>query len=655
DSDFDFMAIENDVQESQENEIANPVRTGFPPFEAVVSVSALDKVEDSKEEAEHDLDAPDIEALMKLAENESVTESASNEQIIEDEASSDAQEAMEDKPSVAQQAMEDKPVEINQEQEVGTESITSLSGGDINLNEENKDMESENDIIQDNHDNNAEAQPEVNLNPLDGNTANDELDDEKTIIASPEDFETMLSESTPQAEQTTEPESVQNEEPVAEAVLEEPSVAEQAMEDKPAVEVSQEKLQVEDIQFKATVQASDEAVLDASSEAVLEEPSAAQQAMEDKPSVAQQAMEDKPAVEVPEENIQAEDIQFESTVQASAEAVAKEPAVEVPEENIQAEDIQFESTVQEVAPAEEQVLQPEGLQNEELPADVEEQTLVDSPVEGLPQGLQNNEAPLDAEQAMEDKSAEQYQPESIGEGLELNPPVELSSETEVDDEKTIVLEPTNSAFSDKGDQSDEIPAVQEAMAEGLDDAEQTLSDSDNQGGLDLVDSSQESASEDVSDASEETIMAAPGDNPAETNRMKYTGDINELIEKPVPTEIPEERIKSLVFLYANSDETLCAEILNTMDVICLKSETKPMFIKRPVVKVCEPHVRGDSAQELIAEHSALGLICVGDMPSEIIYDIENVFNTKKMFFKHVNKESFNHELIVDIVADLILI
>ncbi|MBU2529661.1 MAG: hypothetical protein KKD35_01375, partial [Elusimicrobia bacterium] len=94
---------------------------------------------------------------------------------------------------------------------------------------------------------------------------------------------------------------------------------------------------------------------------------------------------------------------------------------------------------------------------------------------------------------------------------------------------------------------------------------------------------------------------------------------------------------------------------NTMDAICLKSATKPMFIKRPVVQICGSDLRGASAQALVTEHGALGIICVGEMPSEMIYDIENVFANNKMVFKNITNENFSHELIVDIITDLILI
>ncbi len=594
-SNLDFMAFENDLQAQEDveqadlNETENPARTGFPPFEAVPSVSALDKEEDLQEEdSNQDSDAPDIEALMKLAENEA------------DSASADT------------------------EQEVETESNANLQGGVMDLNEEDKDIESGNEDIQNNQDVNPEVQPEVNLNPLDGNIADNEPDDEKTIIASPEDFKTMLSESSS---------------------------------------------------------------------------SDAEQAMEDKPSDAEQAMEDKP-----QENIKAEDIQFESTVEEAPQAEEvqpeglvnnEEPAVETsvdneqaiedkPQENIQAEDIQFEPAVQEEVVGEEPAI---------------EQSITEEPViesiletaEQLSQGLQNSEASEEESGAISEEAG------AIGatsEGLELNPSIELSSEA--DDEKTIVLEPNHSTFSDNAGQSEQdIPGaigatgvVTEAMedkpsdaeqamedkpsdaeqamedkpaeAGNLNDANQTLSDANPvEESLSLV--QPESLSEDVKpeeaepDASEETIMAAPGDNPSQTNRAKYTLNINELIERQVPEGIPNGRIKTLVFLYTTTEEALCAEILNTMDAICLKSETKPMFIKRPVVKVCEPHLRGDSAQALVVENGAMGLVCIGDLPSEMIYDIENVFNIKTMFLRHIEKEKFSRELIVDMVVDLILI
>ncbi|MCK5582396.1 MAG: hypothetical protein KAI33_01320, partial [Elusimicrobiales bacterium] len=235
------------------------------------------------------------------------------------------------------------------------------------------------------------------------------------------------------------------------------------------------------------------------------------------------------------------------------------------------------------------------------------------------------------EPVVAEASADEPQENVQAEGLELNPSIELSSQG--NDDKTLVLESAHSILSDESSQ----------QKEGLSDdetAEQSAAVNEGDG---------------QEDAGEATIMAAPGDNPALRSVIKYDGNIEDLIEKQIPQDIPDERIKPLVFLYTIGDEGLCADILNTMDTICLKSETKPMFIKRPVVKVCEPHMRGDSAQTLVSENEAMGIICVGDMPSEMIYDIENVFSTNKSYFQHINKESFNHELIVDLVADLILI
>ncbi|MCK5357990.1 MAG: hypothetical protein KAJ48_06305, partial [Elusimicrobiales bacterium] len=211
DSNLDFMASEDDLHPQENalqpdmNEDENPARTGFPPFEAVPSVSALDKEEDSPEEASvQDTDAPDIEALMKLAENEAEVN------FVETEVSKFAD---------IEQVMPE-----NNEQEVETESIPNLSGGVMNLNEENKDLESANESVQNNQDANAEVQPEADLNPADENIPDNEPDDEKTIIASPEDFKTMLDESAPSAqEQAMDDKPKEESEPV---VAEEPAVQE---------------------------------------------------------------------------------------------------------------------------------------------------------------------------------------------------------------------------------------------------------------------------------------------------------------------------------------------------------------------------------------------------------------------------------------------
>ncbi|MCG2725751.1 MAG: hypothetical protein L6420_05770 [Elusimicrobia bacterium] len=486
-SNLNLMTFENGLLKTQEtatesdmNESINLSRTGFPPFEVVPSVSALDKEKDSqkKESLEQNqyLGAPDIETLMKLAENEYDDKSVAAEQII----------AFDGRKLGKSGDM--------QKQEIAAESVTNLSGGFMNFDEENKDLKSENDSIQNNQNSDADVQSEAILNPVNENVSNNEPAasqgiSEKTIIAGPEDFKTMLSESSVKTDQ-------------------EASDGEQAM---------------------ATP---------------LKSPDAEQQAME------------------------------------------------------------------------------------------------------------ANSGEIEAEKASEENTDNQ----SSESGLELNAPVELSSEA--DDDKTIVLEPTHSVFSDEVSQSpQEIPA--EAMAAPLkpaDTEQQTMSDGPGAvEGLSLVQSSFQSDSDDVPDAGEETIMAAPGDNPSQTNRMKYVGNIKDLVEKQIPDGIPDERIKPLIFLYTISDEVLCAEILNTMDAICLKSESKPMFVKRPLVKVCEPEMKGDSAQALVTEYGAMGLICVGDMPQEMIYDIENVFNTNKIFFRHIERENFNYSFIVDIISDLILI
>ncbi len=143
--------------------------------------------------------------------------------------------------------------------------------------------------------------------------------------------------------------------------------------------------------------------------------------------------------------------------------------------------------------------------------------------------------------------------------------------------------------------------------------------------------------------------------PSHTIRRQFTGDIHQIIERRPPDNVPEERIKPLVFLYAMNEEPLLGEVLNAMDEICLKSETNPMFVKRAKVLVIGSGMEGNYAEALVKDNNALGLICIGSVPSEVVYEIENVFNTSKIFFKHISAQNYSYDYLIDIICELILL
>ncbi|PKM98820.1 MAG: hypothetical protein CVU79_00815 [Elusimicrobia bacterium HGW-Elusimicrobia-3] len=141
--------------------------------------------------------------------------------------------------------------------------------------------------------------------------------------------------------------------------------------------------------------------------------------------------------------------------------------------------------------------------------------------------------------------------------------------------------------------------------------------------------------------------------PSNTSRAQ-AGDLEELAAKQAPEGIPAERLRTLMFLYGPDDKALCATALAELDAICLKSPTKPMFIKRASVKECDPDVNPNYVIQTVTDAGAQGLICLGSVPQEKVYEIENAFGTSGGFFRYYDSSTFSHSAALDLVADLIL-
>ena len=152
---------------------------------------------------------------------------------------------------------------------------------------------------------------------------------------------------------------------------------------------------------------------------------------------------------------------------------------------------------------------------------------------------------------------------------------------------------------------------------------------------------------------EKTVIFEAGSTPGVTSRSQ-AGDLAGLAEKPAPEGIPPERQRSLAFLYAVEDKALCASLLAELDAICLKSADKPMFIRRASVRECEADVNANYVLQSVNDAGANGLICVGAIPQEKVYEIESVFNSAGGFFRHYDSSNFGHSAALDLVMDLIL-
>ena len=131
-------------------------------------------------------------------------------------------------------------------------------------------------------------------------------------------------------------------------------------------------------------------------------------------------------------------------------------------------------------------------------------------------------------------------------------------------------------------------------------------------------------------------------------------EIGPIADKPVPDGIPPERVRTVAFLYAAEDTDLCADVLNELDAICLKSASKPMFIKRAFVQTFSPEINGNMYLQKVSEAGAMGLICLGNIPKDSVYDMENIFNAGVTFFRHFSREAFTRSAVLDLISELML-
>ncbi|MBI5743682.1 MAG: hypothetical protein HY952_03960 [Elusimicrobia bacterium] len=152
---------------------------------------------------------------------------------------------------------------------------------------------------------------------------------------------------------------------------------------------------------------------------------------------------------------------------------------------------------------------------------------------------------------------------------------------------------------------------------------------------------------------DKTVIFEAGAAPGVTSRSQ-AGDLAGLAGRPVPEGIPADRVRSIMFLYAPEDKALCATVMAELDAICLKSADKPMFVKRAAVRECSPDMNGNYLQQSVADAGGQGLICVGAIPQEKVYEIESVFASSGGFFRHYDSASFSHSSALDLVLDLVL-
>lgn len=165
----------------------------------------------------------------------------------------------------------------------------------------------------------------------------------------------------------------------------------------------------------------------------------------------------------------------------------------------------------------------------------------------------------------------------------------------------------------------------------------------------------------VSAAEEKTLIIAPEEettvvlSPETTQRAVSGAAGSEMFEKGVPAGMPDDQVKGLGFIYAQGDEGLCAGFLSMLDDVCGKSKKRPIFIKRAFVRQFEEGMNGAAAVDAASESSAIGIVCVGNIPEQYMRDMDKALMGSGVLFKYISAdEAPQRACAVDLIAEIML-
>ncbi len=152
---------------------------------------------------------------------------------------------------------------------------------------------------------------------------------------------------------------------------------------------------------------------------------------------------------------------------------------------------------------------------------------------------------------------------------------------------------------------------------------------------------------------DKTMVFQASVSPGITSRAKIS-DLAGLSAKSAPETVPPERVRPMFFLYSSGDGALCANLLAELDAVCLRSQASPMYIKRAGVNIFDPEMNVNFILQTVTDSGAAGLVCVGGIPQEKVYEIENVFSSAGIYFRHFDSDSFSHGAVLDLVLEMII-
>lgn len=138
-------------------------------------------------------------------------------------------------------------------------------------------------------------------------------------------------------------------------------------------------------------------------------------------------------------------------------------------------------------------------------------------------------------------------------------------------------------------------------------------------------------------------------SPDETNSILQSD--RDFSTDQAPSQIPSERIKNAGFIF--SDRNMLNHVLKTLDEICLASKDKPMFINRSFIFEYSQDFSSNLINQKAAETSCQAIVAAGEMPHENVYELETVFSSAGIIFRHFKPSDFSKSQAIDFILDLI--
>lgn len=150
------------------------------------------------------------------------------------------------------------------------------------------------------------------------------------------------------------------------------------------------------------------------------------------------------------------------------------------------------------------------------------------------------------------------------------------------------------------------------------------------------------------------LQAEPSKSFDEINTFVTISDqTKRLLRVGEKSTIPQERTRRIGIIYALSDERLLVDFIKKLDEISSASAEKPMFVERSFFMVYDENFSTETLLVNSQNANINAVVCIGELPLDKMYEIENSVLQAGYLFLVVKRNSFSDTLVIDFLCDLI--